>query len=429
MSKIAILTNFMDFSPGYSLTGIVIDHFNVLKKYGHDVHLVVNEKYNPAKNPDLDTFSGLKFMHLKDYMTDSIDEVHMKDLPAAIELMKQSLTWPDGSHADFAMTHDLVFQGWFLPYLWAIRAVSPEFPKLKWLHWVHSVPTGRRPYWKVIGKNHKIIYPNMTDALRSAEEFQGSIDDVRVIHHIKDIRVFGNFCDLSKRMIDKWNLLEADIMQTYPMSSDRFNAKGLQHVIKIFENFKKMGKCVKLVICNQWGNVDQYRNQCRAIQANSTLDETELFFTSQFDSYTDPRDGDKLKGKWELGVPARVVKELQTISNLFIFPTREESFGLVLPEAALMGGQLLVLNESLSMMREISGLNALFFGFGSFSINHEIKAPDVYYKDIAQIIIGKMNQELSIRSKTFMKKMYNADHIYKTEMEPLFAESLYWGKK
>jgi len=424
--KIAILTNFMDFNSGYSLTGIVVDHYNLLKKYGHDVRLVVNSKYNEAKNPELETFPGLLFMHLTDYQNDQLEEIHAKLIPETVELMKKAITWPDGSTADFVLTHDLVFQGWFLPYLHAIREVNPQVPGVKWLHWVHSVPTGRKPYWKIIGKNHKLIYPNMTDALRCAEEFRGTLDDVRVIHHIKDIRVFGNFCDLTCRMIDQWNLLDADIMQTYPMSSDRFNAKGLQHVIKIFENFKAKGKEVRLVVCNQWGNVDRYRKQCKAVQAASNLSEKELFFTTQFDLFNDPRDGNKEKGKWELGVPARVVKELQTISNLFIFPTREETFGLVLPEAAIMGGQFLVLNESLAMMREVSGLNALFFGFGSFCINHEIKEPKEYYNTLANIIIGKMNQELAIRAKTFMKKTYNADHIYKAEMEPLFAEAMYW---
>jgi glycosyltransferase involved in cell wall biosynthesis len=422
--KIAILTNFMDLSSGYSLTGIVTDQYRLLKKYGHDVRLVVNERWREDKNPDYEVFKGLKFMHLKDYYQDVLDEVHSKDLPATIELMKQALTWPDGTQADFACSHDLVFQGWFLPYLHAIRAVNPEFPNLKWLHWIHSVPTGRRPYWKVIGKNHKLIYPNMTDALRCAEEFRGQIDDVRVIHHIKDPRVFGNFSDLTNRMIDEWDLLSADIMQTYPMSSDRFSAKGLQHVIKIFENFKNMGKEVRLVIANQWGNVDKYREQCRSIQKNSTLTGNELCFTSQFDMYEDAKTKQQ-RGKWELGVPARVVQELQAISNLFIFPTREESFGLVLPEAALQG-QLLVLNDSLSMMKEVSGLNALYFSFGSFHINHNIENPDQYYRDIALVIIGKMDRELGIRAKTFMKKMYNADHIYKAEVEPLLAESRYW---
>lgn len=422
--KIAILSNLMDISPGYSLTGIITDQYKMLCKYQHDVRLVVNERWKTDKNPDYEVFKGLKFMHLKDYYQDVLEEPHIADLPATIELMKEALTWPDGTMADFVLTHDLVFQGWFLPYLHAIRAVDPEFPQLKWLHWIHSVPTGRRPYWKIIGKNHKLIYPNMTDALRCAEEFRGQLDDVRVIHHVKDPRVFGNFSDLTCRMVDRWDLLSADIMQTYPMSSDRFNAKGLQHVIKIFENFKNMGKSVRLVVANQWGNVLKYREQCRDIQKNSTLTGNELCFTSQFDMYKDAK-ADEDRGKWELGVPARTVQELQAISNIFIFPTREESFGLVLPEAALQG-QLLVLNDSLSMMKEVSGLNALFFSFGSFAINHTIENPDQYYRDIALVIIGKMDRELGIRAKTFMKKMYNADSIYKTEIEPLLAESRYW---
>jgi len=287
------------------------------------------------------------------------------------------------------------------------------------------VPNGNRVTWKVIAKNHKLIYPNMTDALHCAEQFKGNLDDVRVIHHIKDIRVFGNLSDLTKRMCGKFDLLDADIMQTYPMGSDRFKAKGLHHVIKIFEHFKKMGKVVRLVICNQWGNVVSYRQQCLAIQKKSSLDEKELVFVSQFDQYTDPKTNE-LRGKWELGVPARVVRELQMLSNLFIFPTREESFGLVLPEAAVMGGSLLVLNKSLDMMKEVSGLNALFWPFGSFDNTHKMEDPNFYYGEIAKVIVGKMNLELGIRAKTFMKKTYNADAIYLNEIEPLLSESALW---
>ena len=82
MAKIAILTNFMDFNPGYSLTGIAKDQVIMLLRHGHKVNLFVNSNYNkdsgsPVSDEEIVKFGGdpknyqmvdkIPFQNLTDY--------------------------------------------------------------------------------------------------------------------------------------------------------------------------------------------------------------------------------------------------------------------------------------------------------------------------------------------------------------------------
>ena len=40
---------------------------------------------------------------------------------------------------DVVLTHDWIFQGWFLPYNVGMREAQPNL-KCKWFHWIHSAP-------------------------------------------------------------------------------------------------------------------------------------------------------------------------------------------------------------------------------------------------------------------------------------------------
>lgn len=424
--KIAILSNFMDFTPGYSLTGIVSDQVRMLSEHGHVVRVFVNEKYGAPE------FGGEKyprphgcalekkvpFAHLTDYrsMADLTPE-HKLTVNAMRKLCVEEL-----SKFDIVFTHDLVFTGWNMPYAMGIQAAArhPSLKNTRWLHWIHSVPSLGCDWWNIgaYGQYQKLVFPNKTDQIRVAEQYRGHAKHVRVIPHIKDPRTWFDFSEETCKFIHKYpEVLQNDIVQILPASVDRLETKRVREVILIFSKLKSMGFSVCLVVANQWATGTQEKqdvNRYKTMAKRNGLVSGEFIFTSD------------LGPEYEVGIPKRMVRELFQLSNLFIFPTREESFGLVVPEASLAGGVLLVLNKSLQMQIEISGMNGLYFDFGSFTHTPKIEDEDAFLTGVAHIILGRMRENESILAKSFMRQHYNYDALYHRVYGPVMEESACW---
>jgi glycosyltransferase involved in cell wall biosynthesis len=415
--KIAILTNFTEFNPGYSLTGIVKDQVTMLKRYSHDVHLFVCEGFNNAASVCLDVGCCevkplVPFAHLADYQSVfNLSKDHAETVQRTAQFIVEQL-----ADFDVAFTHDLIFTGWNLPYALGILAASKQLPSLLWLHWIHSIPSNSRDWWhiKKYGPNHRIVYPNRADAIHVAERYRGTLEDIKIIPHIKDPRTWWDFDEGTCEFIDEYPaVMQADFVQILPASADRLHAKRVGEVIHIMSNIKIAGKSVCLVVANQWAterihgeDITSYKRLARACD----LSDREVIFTSEFKAPT-----------FKTGIPRRMLRELFLLSNLFIFPTDHESFGLVVPEAAL-SGTLMLLNRSLDNQQEITGGNALYFPFSSY--NNKWECPDMnkYCQDLATIILGRWLENEAIRTKTFCRQRYNMDSLYRNYYSPIIAD-------
>jgi hypothetical protein len=425
----------MEFRSGYSLTGIVTDQARMLVRHGHEVDIYVNEQFNdPDYLPPIgvNIIPKIPFLRLVDYateadfgtwwpeedFTDNDKAVHRAGPEATAAMLKEYMP-----QYDRVFTHDWLLTGWKLPYYMGLRTavLSPSLKDVRWLHWIHSTPTHGYDWWDLsdLGRHHKVIFPNRSYRQFAVEAYKTTQENVVVIPHIKDLRVLQSFSVEAQQFIDKYpGVMQADVVQIYPASVDRLEHKRVRETILIFKEIKKLGFSVCLVIANQWATGVQQKQdveEYRTMGLNNGLGSQELIFTSDF------------KPEWEVGVPHNVLVDMFKCSNLFIFATISETFGLVLPEAILSGGVLPVINGDLDVLGEITGLRGLRFSFGSLNRRVEYGEGEAnYFRSVAAIIMDRMQAEESIAARTYIRKTLNMDELYRKFYSPVMEGGAAW---
>jgi len=398
--RIGILTAFSGMVEHYSLTRVVLDQLRMIKRAGHHPVLITLSDFKASDLPDYVEVVAVvpRFIKIDYKSMMDLSQEHAELVPSIQSGLREVV-----KDLDAVLTHDIIFTGWNLPINLAVQQVAGEF-EIPWFHWVHSVPGGeRRDFW-TLPPNSKLIYPNYTDRRRCGEHFGVFESDVLVVPHCLDARDFLLMTDAARFLVNECDLLEADFVQTMPIPTDRMESKGVDQVIPIFGKLKKLGHKVRLIVVNaDCGNdaarnkVDNSRIACRLVG----LDDDDVVFTSR-----------ELK-HYALGVPNAVVRDLMLVSNLFICPTKSETFGFTMAEAALTG-QLLVLNADLPAVVELAGAqNALFFHFGSYQQQTFCPDEDRFNLDVAKIIVNTFENDLALKAKNHYKRTYRSDRVWR----------------
>lgn len=412
---IGILSTFYEMNPSYSLCSVVEAQLTALVKYGYKTVFFVHDNFRGTVPEGVEVRKIVPRFNLVDYSSHQTPEESLeKQADVAYLTFKQHF-----KDIDIILEHDLIFQGWFLPYCMAIHRLAKE-SKIKWFHWIHSNPSPRPnlSYPHILRytlpANSKLVYLNNQFLVKVAESYGAWPKDVRIVYNPVDPRSFFNLHPLVKSLIDKYLLLEADFVQVYPVSSTRMvDGKGLYTLIDIFSKLKKEGKKVCLIIANAHANADREKEtikQAKDYALQKQLNSTELVFTS-------------LEGKeYESGVSREVVSQLFTLSNLFIFPSSSENCSLVLLEA-MLSKNLLILNEDVKPMKEFGKDMALYFKFGGAGETVNYQDREAYMHDVAKIAISEMSTNRALKASNEIKKFYSYDYIFKNSIEPLFWES------
>lgn len=421
--KVGIATTFYDLLPSYSLVTVVLNQCHALLRNGYTPVLFVLESFfDDAKVPaGVEIRKVIPQIILEPYAGRNPKNITEDQAVLDVERIAYALE-ENCKDMDVMITHDWMLVDTYAPYAAALHLVndSPDLKNIRWFHWIHSHPGIYQSFsypWSEqfsIPENHKIVYLNDTDLISVFERYQATINDVAVVHNPVDPRSFFQLQGLSKDIVDALGILDADIIQVYPVSTPRaVENKQVDKLILLFSKFKNMGKKVKLIICNAHANNEVDKILIKGVMDKAHelgLTKEEVIFTSLINPPT-----------FEHGVPHDVVRDLFLLSNLFVFPTTSENCPLILLEAAATKN-LLVLNDDFPPLREFFGKDALYFKFGSIRTKTEYKDIDRYFEDMAKIILAELGSNRALNAFTTLKQKFNYDYIFRNEMEPLWLK-------
>jgi glycosyltransferase involved in cell wall biosynthesis len=419
--RIAIATTFDYMDAQYSLVTVVRDRYQLLKMHGHTPEVWVQETfrgedYGMNIKKIMPTFQWMDYANPEAFRQCGIDPSDMKraiqervqmDLPH-IERTRKAVCERLEDGIEVVFCEDIMFQGWFHAQNLGFRQAAAQYPNVRFFSVAHSVPQGNKPIWTPLPPGSKLIALNETIVMHVAENYRTTMDNVHVIYNSMDFRTYADRDPIAIEIYEKCKLMEADIIQVYPFSTERWRDKGVDKLFKIFASLKQIGNNVKLILATAWHfpvEARQIREEAErhGLTYDDVIITTELYPNRQ-------------------GIPNRAVRELMSISNLFVFPTRAEASPLILAEA-MMAGCYIVVNDLLPQLMEIAGYDVTKWHLNSSLIhNHSFSDEELFFHDVARAIDAELRRDPVIKTKTRVRKQFCFEYLYKTQYAPLLYE-------
>jgi Glycosyltransferase Family 4 len=422
--KVAILTNFEKSKSEYSLYNVVLAQAAALAEQGNTITVFVNSNYVQTQ-PLPTEFGEFNISVRRDVPLPPLRVDYQTERALPIDVLTYTDTlanWLKYTLPEFdtVFTHDWVFTGWNLPYFLALEKAAPTLRRVKFLHWIHTMPGKGRDWWNLrrLGEeNHRLVFPNNVTRARVAFFYQTDPSKVFVIPHIVDLRDLFDWQPASLLFARNHpEIMSSHVVQIYPAGSDRLDHKGIRELILIFAKIKPRGFSVFLVVANQHadGNQEKIDHFIRLGSIKGLIYGEDFVFTSEENT------------AFREGVPRKVLRDLMQCSSTFVFPTQQESFGLVLPETSLASGALPVLNSSLTEMMEIGGNNGLLTPFGSYCVDWNPNNEEHYLDAVAGAIISQTRAEEALKTRVYFRRRLNRETIYQRYYVPILEGSNLW---
>jgi hypothetical protein len=425
MKKVAIFTTFYEFESGYSLIAVAETQVRQLLKNGYDPVVIVRDGYDPPTSPD-----SIWTSHMVKLRATLPNFHHKGELLPEYEGLESQITGivkgltEALEDVEVVLTHDIILQKHYLAHNIALRRYAATRPDILWLHWLHSCPTpasrafpaiedwsnqnapGYPDSCRYLPPPGYIIYPNSVDQNLVSKTYgvpMEKIKSCRASHAIDPLHYF-HCSSLTRHLVQRADLLNGDFVAIYPVRMDR--GKQVEKILELLAGVFKAGYEPRLlVVAWQSSGVEKQKYIDEMIDLSNQLElEGKVFFTN------------RLHDSASEGLPPKMVRELVQFGNIYIHPSRIETYSLVVHEA-MLAGNLVVLNHDLPPMRELFGDNAIYMDFESDRVSRTY-GPD-FWDEEAKRLIAEFFSNRSLVARSHAIKNWRPERMWR-EFERLF---------
>lgn len=418
--KVYILTNFQQFLKSYSPIIVVQGQLEMLLNAGYEPVLITNRGWDP---PEASVFARVQNRQLTPVVIDGneVDELFEKDVDI---LENELLEIIDDDSV--VLTHDLIFLPDYVKLNVACRKLAERNNTIRWLHWVHSATNPQdliRERAMFAGQyaehlaekfpNSLVCFPNAYDIPRVARNFGYEENEVVEVPH--PCNPVEGMQYIVQRLYRDKRLWEPDVVMVYPLRLDR--GKQPEMNVRLMAGLRDQGASSHLIICDfqsTGGDKVTYREDLKRL-ADELGVADRVTFMSEYDESA------------LMDIPHQAVLDLFTLSNVFLLPSKSETYSLVAQEA-LSRGNLCILNHDFGPFRQIYGKNALYKGFSAniafdgYNGNIETTYDDAeaFFRDLASAVLYYLEHEKTIAGKTWVRTRRSTDYVFQRFIEPLF---------
>lgn len=392
--KVALYTTFYEADSGYSLITVAETQIRMLLDHGYEPIVLVDERFKSDKAL---------------WQPQSIDiRPVIPPLASPVNSIQAALS-EHLAGVDVCITHDIVLLNDYRAHDLAMREYAKTRDDLLWLHFLHSCPSGQRE-----APPGYLIYPNASDKPRVCQVYGLSGQEHRVVpcraaHSIDPLSVW-NYDPLTRSLIGKFNLLDAEVSAVYPVRLDK--GKQPEKIIRLLAGVKRAGYAVKLLVIDWQSTGAHFQRYIDELIELAWMLEVgnDVAFTGRLDD------------RCSQGVPRHVVTELMDLSTIYVHPSRVETYSLVVHEAMLRG-KLVCLNHDFAPMRELFGESALYFDFGSDRFERRYEPDEQsFWDDEAKRLIAELRQNRALMAQTKARREWNQEAMFREFEQLLFLK-------